>query len=344
MRRAQGRYPGSVNRGKLAFETLLILAAIVLIILALYAAGRRVETGMEGREVHGDLNGLSRGVPRITYEGITYEPKELTTVLLMGVDKSASASSGGGGFRSGGQADFLMLLLIDHASKTITPLQIDRDTMAQITVLGVLGGDAGTRNAQICLSHGFGDGGEQSCLFTRKAVSNLLMGVGIDFFVAMNMDGISVLNDAVGGVPVTLEDDFSALDPAMRKGVTLTLHGDQAEYYVRNRRDIGIGTNERRMERQKVYLKALSERLSAVFRENRDFMDELYGALEPYLQTDMKRGRMINETWRTRDYASSETVWLRGEHSVGEDGFMEFHPDQAALQKMVVDLFYQAAR
>jgi anionic cell wall polymer biosynthesis LytR-Cps2A-Psr (LCP) family protein len=237
-----------------------------------------------------------------------------------------------------------MLLLIDHAIKTITPLQSDRDTMTQITILGVLGGDAGTRNAQICLSHGFGDGSKQSCQLTREAVSNLLMGVGIDFFVAMDMDGISVLNDAVGGVPVTLDDDFSALDPAMRKGVSLTLHGDQAEYYVRNRRDIGIGTNERRMERQKVYLKALSEKLSAVFRDNRDFAGELYDALEPYLQTDMKRGRMINETWRTRDYAFSGIVQLEGKHSVGEDGFMEFHPDKAALQKTVVDLFYQAAR
>lgn len=341
MRRAQDRHPGSVNRGKLAFGALLALAAIALLILALYAAGRRAETGMGEREVRGDLNGLSRGAPGITYEGIAYEPKRLTTVLLMGVDKSAS--SGGGGFRSGGQADFLLLLLIDHAGKTIAPLQIDRDTMTRITVLGVLGSDAGTRNAQICLSHGFGDGGEQSCRLTQDAVSNLLMGVEIDFFVEMNMDGISVLNDAVGGVPVTLDDDFSALDPAMRKGVTLTLHGDQAEYYVRNRRGIGIGTNERRMERQRLYLKALSERLSAVSRENSDFMGGLYDMLEPYLQTNMKRGRMINETWRTRDYAFSEIVRPAGEHSVGEDGFMEFHPDQAALQKMVVDLFYQAA-
>jgi hypothetical protein len=65
--RAQGRYPRSVNRRKLAFEALLALAAIALIILALYAAGRRLETGrMEGRGIRGDLNGLSRGAPGIT--------------------------------------------------------------------------------------------------------------------------------------------------------------------------------------------------------------------------------------------------------------------------------------
>lgn len=42
----------------------------------------------------------------------------------------------------------------------------------------------------------------------------------------MSLDGISVLNDLAGGVTVTLEDDFSAEDPAMTRGTTLSLHGD----------------------------------------------------------------------------------------------------------------------
>lgn len=49
------------------------------------------------------------------------------------------------------------------------------------------------------------------------------LGEFIDFYVAMNMDGISELNDLAGGVTVTLEDDFSSIDPAMTKGTTLTL-------------------------------------------------------------------------------------------------------------------------
>lgn len=79
------------------------------------------------------------------------------------------------------------------------------------------------------------------------------MGESIDFYVAMNMDGISELNDLAGGVTVTLEDDFSSIDPAMTKGTTLTLHGDQAETFVRSRMTVGDGTNASRMERQSVY-------------------------------------------------------------------------------------------
>lgn len=326
---------GSASKRKLALEVLLALAAIALLLSAAYAVGRRFDTSRAQQEVRGDLQGL---MSKVTYNGISYEPKKLTTLLLMGIDKNAP--SGADGFRSGGQADFLMLLLIDDEKKTVVSLQIDRDTMAEITVLGVLGNDAGTRMAQICLSHGFGDGKVQSCLLAQKAVSNLL-GIEIDGYVAMNLDGISVLNDAVGGVTVTLEDDFTALDPAMQKGVALTLHGDQAEYYVRNRMNIGVGTNERRMERQGTFLKALQEKLSAEYHSDHDFLNKLYDALEPYLQTDIGRGRIINEAWKTRDFTYAGIVHPEGEYLVSQDGFMEFHSDRAKIQKLVIDLFYQ---
>ena len=134
--------------------------------------------------------------------------------------------------------------MIDSKDKTVRQLKIDRDTMAEVTVLGMLGNPVGTTQMQISLAHGFGDGKEESCGYARDAVSRLMQGENIDFYLAMSLDGISVLNDLAGGVTVTLEDDFSAADPAMTKGATLTLQGDQAEIFVRRRMDIGEGTNE----------------------------------------------------------------------------------------------------
>ena len=90
--------------------------------------------------------------------------------------------------------------------------------MTECTVLGYLGSPIGTKEMQISLAHGFGDGKEESCEYAREAVEGLLLGESIDFYVAMNMDGISELNDLAGGVTVTLEDDFSSIDPAMAKG------------------------------------------------------------------------------------------------------------------------------
>ena len=200
--------------------------AVALVLL--YQAGRWLETRNANPEARGDLSQRPVQGETIEVDGVAYRQRTgLTTVLLMGIDRDADVEPSGS--RNGGQADFLRLLVIDANSETVTQVAIDRDTMTPITTLGVLGNRSGVRTAQVSLSHGFGDGGAQSCELTVEAVSNLLLGTEIDFYAAMNLDGISVLNDAVDGVTVTLEDDFSALDPAMTAGTTLTLRGDQAE-------------------------------------------------------------------------------------------------------------------
>ena len=215
--------------------------------------------------------------------------------------------------------------------------------MTPITVLGVLGNPAGTRTAQISLSHGFGDGKDQSCQFTVDAVTRLMLGEPIDYYISMQLDGISVLNDWVGGVTVTLADDFSMLDPTMRQGVTLTLHGDQAEYFVRSRMNIGIGTNEARMARQQQYLKALGDLLDTKVHADADCVGDLFDVLKPYLVTDMKRGRMINLAWASEQYERMPIAELPGKHTVAPDGFMEYitNPDQ--LTQIMIQQFYKPA-
>ena len=233
------------------------------------------------------------------------------------------------------------MVVIDSAARTVSQLQIDRDTMTPITILGILGDRSGVRTAQICLSHGFGDGGQESCLLTADAVSNLLFGAPVDFYVSMNLSGIAALNDLVGGVTVTLEDDFSALDPAMKPGVTLTLKGKQAEYYVRNRKDVGASTNEARMVRQQEYLDQLALQLTDALTADANYAGTIYDGLQDYLTTDMSRGRLINECWNARDYQRLPLIQPKGEHRVGEDGFMQFIVDEDALKQIVVDLFYE---
>ena len=320
---------------------IVLLVGVAVLLLLVYRGGRWLENRNAKPEARGDLaQRQSSNEKTIGIDGTLYRRRSgLTAILLMGIDQDSNATVSG--YRNGGQADFLRLIVIDAKAKTIAQLEIDRDTMTPITILGVLGNPSGMRTAQISLSHGFGDGGAQSCALTMEAVSNLLLGEKIDFYVAMNLDGISVLNDAVGGITVTLEDDFSALDPAMAAGTTLILVGDQAEYYVRSRMNIGIGTNEARMARQEKYLSALSEKLAARLQENQAFVEELYEALEPYLTTDMSRGRMINEVWASREYARETVLELAGEHEVGADGFMQFYAEEGSIEQAVLELFYE---
>ena len=327
---------------RLLIRIACIALAVVVLLLLLYQVGRNLETGGKVEEPRGSLEGRFEELPVIQYNGKSYQFREkLTSILLLGVDTWSDREVAKDDYRNGGQSDFLLLTVIDHEQKTITPLQIDRDTMTEITILGILGNVSGTRNMQICLSHGFGNGGAQSSGFTVDAVSKLLLGVPVDFYVTMQLDGISTLNDALGGVTVTLEDDFTSLDPAMTPGTTLTLQGKQAEYFARYRMSIGVGTNESRMVRQQVYIQKATELFDADLQKNANFVGHLFDTLEPYLETSMKRARMINETWSTRQYERVPTIQLQGEHTHGKTGFVEFHPDAEALTETVLELFYK---
>lgn len=325
-----------------ALRFALLLAAVAGMLALLYFGMHWLEARDRQPETRGDYQ------QRYTYEetievgGQTYRRRrDVTSVLVMGIDRASDAVVSG--YRNGGQSDFLQLMAIDSSARTITRVPIDRDTMTPITVLGIMGNKSGVRMAQICLSHGFGDGKQQSCELTADAVSNLLMGVPIDEYFAMNFDGISELNDALGGVTVTLEDDFSALDPTMTPGTTLTLRGMQAEYFVRSRMNIGVGTNEARMKRQQVYLEQIGAMLDVRVREDHEFIGALYDELTPYLVTSMSRGFLINKAWTTREY-ERVVAEIPGEHRIGEDGFMEFHADEQAIEQLVLELFYQSVK
>ena len=327
------------DSGRVRLKAAAAVACFIVLFVLLYQAGRWLEMRNANPETRG--NHIQRYTYGETIEvnGIPYgQTANLTSILLMGIDRASGVAASG--IRNGGQADFLRLVVIDSGAGTISQIEIDRDTMTPITILGVLGNRSGVRTAQVCLAHSFGDGGAQSCELTVEAISNLLMGVQIDHYIAMNMDGISVLNDWVGGITVTLEDDFSALDPTMAAGTTLTLTGEQAELYVRSRMNIGVGTNEARMQRQESYISQLTEQVSDKLGEGKEEAGALYDALESYLTTDMSRGRIINLLWNAREYTRMPPLEPDGNHEIGSDGFMEFHADNDALEAMVLDLFY----
>ena len=331
-----------MRRNRWTKRHFLLLGLVLLAVLAaLYAGGR----WLEGRELKPDEKGDYR--QRLLYDqtievnGEVYRKrKDVTSILLMGVDKEtddvAVART-----RSGGQADFLRLLILDAEQKKLTQLAIDRDTVTPITTLGILGNRSGVRTAQISLSHSFGDGGEQSCLLTQEAVSNLLLGTDIDFYMALTMDGIAALNDAAGGVTVTLKDDFSHEDPEMTPGKTMTLRGDQARIFTRSRMRMAEGTNAARMERQQQFINALLDQTLEKVREDKEFIGTLFDTLLPYLVTNMPRGRMINEAWAAREYERLPAVSIAGEHRVAPNGYMEFHADEADIEKKVLELFYR---
>lgn len=325
-----------------------VFVAALAVVAVLVFVGIQVFEGMTSKPTsRGDANMRSElsNLPEIEFEGAKYRMKRnLTTILLMGIDHrdfdDNTQTELTNGSRNGGQSDFLRLLVVDDGNKEVRSIAIDRDTMTPITILGILGGRAGKRTAQITLQHAFGDGKEKSAELTVESVSNLLYNIPINYYFALNMDGISTLNDWLGGVTVPIVDDFSQVDPTLVQGQTITLHGDQAETFVRERSHMNVGTNEARMERQRVYLDAAQELLRERLRSDMNAAENLYDSLSSDFTTNMSKGTLSNIAYATNDYEVKEVVEPEGEHVIGDNGFIEFHVDEQSLLRTIVDCFY----
>ncbi|MBR6571576.1 MAG: LCP family protein [Clostridia bacterium] len=292
-------------------------------------------------EQYGDLS--QRFVPTVMMELAgeerAYYHNYHSNVLIIGVDRESFAASTS--MRSGGQADFLMLLSIARDTRSITPIHIDRDTVTDVQVYGAFGNPAGVVPMQVCLSHAFGRDEASNSENTVLAVSNLLAGIPIDHYIAMDMSGIAALNDALGGVTVTLEEDFSMLDPAMTKGATVTLQGKQAEYYVRGRYGVGDYTNRQRMVHQRQFVTQAAELITEKLRKEPEFLIQLFDDLDPHLATTVDDEWLLSQSYAMQHYQINEIHTLQGEHRVGGSGFMEFHPEQKAMEEMLLDVFFE---
>ncbi|MBQ8600594.1 MAG: LCP family protein [Clostridia bacterium] len=275
----------------------------------------------------------------IEFNGEKYiKNSKVETILLGGVDNDGKIDlSGGNG--SGGQADVLLLLVINNETKTIDKIQIDRDTMTQFTVLNENYLAEGTQTAQIALSHAYGNGGSISCNNTVSAVENLLYGIDIDKYLFLNMGAIPTLNDFFGGVEVRIEDDFSAVDPTLVRWRRIKLNGTQAYNYIRARKEMNEPTNRNRLERIGNYMDGLTELIRTSISEGGVSAYTLYNELYDYMATSLAASEMTALVIETADYEMNETLIPEGTFNE-ESELEEFYMDDAALKQLVIDLFY----
>ena len=323
-----------------------ILAAVLVLLAGMLLLQRWENTQDAPVSSSGPSSAVEADAPvdgrEITYyNGTAYAKREdLETVLLLGVDKFEGETPEG--YVNNQQADFLLLLVMDKQNETCTPIQLNRDTMTEIQILGVNGEPAGTMTGQLALAHTYGSGEEDSCENTVLAVSNLLYGVEIDHYVSMTMDGVALLNDLVGGVTVEVLDDFSGIDGTLVQGETVTLQGQQALTYVRSRGGLEDSTNLRRMERQRQYLSALQGQLSSKAQSDEGFTLEALLQLNEYLVSDCTVEQLSALGDNLANYQVNDILTTQGDAQAGEE-FMEFTVDETALQQLVLDVFYEPA-
>lgn len=268
---------------------------------------------------------------------------KVTSWLIIGTDVSGNQDGIGEDYQ-GAMADFMLLVVFDEENHSYGMLQLNRDTMTEIHLLDNKGEGEATADIQLCTAHWYGGNRQQGCENTITAVSHLLGGVPIDGYYELPMKAIPVLNKQVGGVTVTLEDDFSSVDAAMVKGKTITLSDSQAFHYIHDRYGVGDEENTSRMRRQRQYMSAFADKAKQKIAEDNQFAATLLNALDSYAISEINQNDLMHYLDTINEYQSQGMLTIDGKLKLGKalgDGLehREFYADAASIEQIVKKLY-----
>lgn len=346
------------------FTKILIITFVTLIALILFGVGgvfilrtvggRNLKQNVAGQTPklssgEGKINTISENGDEwqedwIEYNGKTYAYNEnILTFLVLGVDKDGEAVTSED-FASGGQSDGIFLVVCDPDKKHISCIAVNRDTMVPIKMSGAgLDGSDIIETAQICTQYGFGDGGAESCLLVKDAVSALFYGLPISGYASIRMTAIPAINDAVGGVSVTIPEDMTKAKSSWKEGSEVTLKGRDAYTFVRWRDRSKYESARMRLLRQKMYLSKVFVQAKDKTKENISFPIDLYNSISEYMVTDLSVSEVAYMASEYLGYAfnpDSDMIVLEGETKAGEK-YEEFYPDEDKLKELMIEIFYK---
>lgn len=278
----------------------------------------------------------------IVYNGAKYKYNEDNiNILFMGVDRDMQ-DTGEKVIGENGQADVLIWAALDSKTGHLSLINISRDAMVDVNKYNVEDKYLGTDKMQLCLAYSYGDGKEKSCENTLQSVSRLMYGMPVNAYVAIDYSAIAPLNDAIGGVTVNVLEDLTQSDSALKAGETVTLHGEQAQTYVRSRNTEVLDSNNQRMERQKQYIDAFLQQTISQTKKNLTLPVTLYNDVSDYMVTNISASEVTHlATLMIQNGVSGgDILTVPGEVTQG-DVYAEFNPDDKELYKLILSVFYK---
>lgn len=277
----------------------------------------------------------------IRYQGKVYDYNEnILTFLCMGIDVDDVLSDRQQGWDSG-QADAIFLLVLNPDTRRMSIIAIDRNTMTDVDMYDQENNFLGTVQAQVNLAHGYGDGREKSAENQVKAVSRLMYELPIHGYCAINLPAIYILNDTIGGVDVTIPEDFTPEYFQFSPGEAVHLDGRLAYFFIRYR-NVNVEESARmRLQRQKQYLFAFVEKAKQEFAGDVTLPLKLFNAAAPSMVTDLTAEEVVYLASEAAGYTFSEEdlIVLPGVTDCSGE-FDEFYVDQNALKQIIINVFY----
>lgn len=338
---------------RILFIILIVLLSLIVVLAATYLI-LRYNGRLKSAIVHPDTvisiadNSGDKGVVQkddkgrvIEYNGHTYELNEhMTAILFMGIDQNISEQDST--FGSAGQADVILLIALDTNTGHSKILAFPRDAYAEVGVYSADGRYVRTEFTQLCHAFAYGDQHALSCKNTVESVERFLYGIQIPSYVALDMDGILVANDSIGGVTLTALGDIELSKwHRVKAGEEITLLGKEAEAYIRSRSHEDIDANKARMERQRQYVQAFVAKVVQQAKGDPMKIVSLYQTLDDYMVTNigldtvsylapiaLKGGLSFNDV-----HTIESTVEM-------VDGYPMYYLDEDDLRESIIDTFY----
>jgi LCP family protein required for cell wall assembly len=210
---------------------------------------------------------------------------DAVNVLLLGTDRRPGESDPS-------RTDSIIVVRVDPAKHRVAMLSLPRDLMANIPGYGY---------ARVNAAYAYG-----SADLARQTVSQLL-GIPIDYYIAVDFEGFIKAIDALGGVDVNVEKElYDPQFPTMDYGYTVahfmpgTQHMDGATALMYSRVRHPDSDFARLHRQQAVLTGVLAQLHSAGALDKLDQLKAVTMAMRDYVRTDMPEDRIVGLGWALR--------------------------------------------
>lgn len=232
--------------------------------------------------------------------------------------------------------DVLMVVAFFKDEKKIKILSIPRDTY--------VGSEIITGKINAVYGHATSPYPEKRDIRNLVSYINTNIGLPIDYYVTINLKGLRNVVDAIGGVPIYIEDDMydSAGDWLVFKKGNHVLDGEDAENFVRFRHGYSSG-DIGRMSAQKQFLAAFMQKLQSMGKTK--MLSLVANKMMNYVKTDLTVSEMMAYAGLIADFdmANIETFVVPGKtfksKYEGSFNLSCFAVDKEALITMLTENF-----
>lgn len=200
-------------------------------------------------------------------EEIALSKKEPFSLLMLGVDERKGDK---------GRSDTMIVLAVNPGTNSVKMLSIPRDTRTEIIGYGTTDK----------INHAYAFGGMKMSMDT---VENFL-DIPIDYYMQINMEGFKDIVDAVGGITVNNDLDFTYEGVDFNKG-NITLNGEQALKYSRMRYEDPRGDYGRQLRQRQIIQQVINEGASVSTLAN---YGDIFSALGKNVKTNLTFDEMMD--------------------------------------------------